>query len=155
MSEKKEAATSRRQFLVGATAAVALTTTGNAAAAGFPCGGDIAKTAIGDTLNAAEKKMLTPAAAKLTEKDVLLYNWAKAGHGKSSVQLADEDVKSLERAFIARDKRLYNLKDQAASLAPNLAVEALGSDCCCCCCPASCCSAAAETKPVRSRRVFA
>lgn len=116
-----------------------------------PFGTALGETPITDTLNNDERGMLTAAASKFTEREVLLNNWAMAGKGESPIpQITWEDMKSLEKAFIARDQRLYGLDGQSGGMS----AEPEGSDCCCCCCPASCCSAAAEVRPARSRRVF-
>ncbi|NBB84498.1 MAG: hypothetical protein GVY28_13990 [Alphaproteobacteria bacterium] len=152
----EEATTGRRRFLAGAaagsTAAVAATIGAMPTAEAKI--GNVDTTPVTDTLTDSEAEMLTERAAGLTEQEIILHNWSLEGYGDSPVpDLTDEDVESLERAFISRNRRLWGLGDQA-SLAPNMVNSAHASTSCCCC-PASCCCASVDAKPVRTRRVIA
>ena len=116
--------------------------------------GNVDTTPITDTLTDSEADMLTERAAGLTEREVILHNWALEGYGESPVpDITDDDVTSLEQAFISRNRRLWGLGDQA-SLAPSMINSAHASTSCCCC-PASPCCASVDSKPVRTRRVIA
>lgn len=155
-SVQEELSTGRRRFLAGAAA-------GSAAAVAASFGGisaaqakigNVDMTPITDTLTDAEAGMLTERASGLKEKDVILHNWSLAGYGESPVpDMTDEDVKSLEKAFISRNRRLWGLEEHA-SLAPGM-INSAHAGVACCCCPASCCCASVDAKPVRTRRVIA
>jgi hypothetical protein len=152
------AAPGRRRFLAGATvgtaAAFAATLAGPDSAEAKV--GDVHNTPITDTLTESEIALLTPKARTLTELEVILHNWSEAGHTKSKApELSEEDVKSLEKAFVMRNRRLWGIEDEQASLAPGLVDTAHAGTTACCCCPASCCCASVDARPVRTRRIIA
>ena len=129
----------RRRFLAGAAiggaAALAATFGPDSAEAKI---GHVHSTPITDTLSKSEAAMLTDKARSLTEHDVIMHNWAKAGYTKSKApELAEADVSSLEKAFVSRNRRLWGIEDEHASLAPGL-VDTAHASTACCCCPASC-----------------
>lgn len=154
--QNAEVKTDRRRFLAGAavgSAAAMAAVVGNSNPAEAKIG-NVATTPITDTLTDEEISWLTPRAKQLTEHQVILHNWSKAGYQNGPVpDLSDEDVKSLERAFISRNRRLWGIQE-TASLAPNM-VNSAHAGVSCCCCPASCCCAAVGAKAVRTRRVIA
>ena len=148
----------RRRFIAGAA-------TGSLAAVVAVIGdsipaeaaiGSVKKTPITDTLTNEEAAWLTPAARALTEYDVIRYNYKVHGYNNKgdAPNLAVADVKSLERAFTSRDRRLYGIAE-VASRAPNMVSKAHANSVSCCCCPASCCCAAVGSKAIRTRRVIA
>ena len=147
--------TGRRRFLagaaVGSTAAVAATLGGMSPAQARI--GNVDQTPITDTLTESEVNMLTPRARELTELQVILHNWSLHGYGESPVpDMTQEDVESLELAFISRNRRLWGIEDHA-SLAPDM-INSAHASVSCCCCPASCCCASVDAQPVRTRRVI-
>ena len=154
MEFQTEVKTNRRKFLAGATmasaGAVATTFAGMTEAEAKI--GSVHTTPITDTLTDSEIELLTETAKGLTEREVILYNWSLNGNAVSPVELSEEDVLSLEKAFVSRNRRLWGL-EESASLAPGLVNSAHASTSCCCC-PASCCCAPVDSKPVRTRRVI-
>lgn len=154
MSTEKEGTpqVARRRFLTStsasaAAAAAMLAGTGPASAAVKTTRAPM-NTPITDFLNPEHRKLLTPAAAKLTKKNLVdLRYFLKSKKGAPPV-ITVEDMNSIDTAFDTSELAAHALmgyKLAGSSFGVN---SALAGDvtACCCCCP--CCStAAAVTRP--------
>ena len=139
----------REVFTAGAVAAVGMTAMATGASAQSADPG----TSITDPLGEEHIKLLTEAAASITEGDAVLLNRSLRDPSTplpdSLASLTTSDVQSLHAAFQAAHENTYDL----GSLSPALVGVSHAGDACCCCTPASCCCAAAQSVPSRSRQI--
>jgi pyruvate/2-oxoglutarate dehydrogenase complex dihydrolipoamide acyltransferase (E2) component len=143
----------RRRFLTStsasaAAAAAMLAGTGTASAAPTTARAPM-NTPITDFLLPEHRKLLTPAAAKLSKKNLVdLRFFLKSKRGVPPL-ITVEDMNSIDTAFDSSELAAHAMlgyKLAGSSLGVNSAMADTSVTACCCCCP--CCStAAAVTRP--------
>jgi len=91
-------------------------------------------TPITDFLEGNDVDLLTDAAKKLTEGDLVALAWRN--QTKRTEKLGVRDLVSIEQAFSN-----HSFRGRADS-------DLVGSSCCCTCTPACCCTAVSVTEPL-------
>ena len=89
-------------------------------------------TPITDLLEGNDASMLTDAACRLVEGDLVALAWKN--HTNATENLTVRDLQSIEEAFANH------------SLTGSSSTPVVGASCCCTCTPACCCTAAAIIK---------
>ncbi len=91
-------------------------------------------TPITDFLDKSDVELLTDAAKRLTEGDLVALAWKN--HTVRTEALSVRDLVSIETAF-----QHHGFRGRADS-------ELVGTSCCCTCTPACCCTAVTVTEPL-------